>query len=89
MIHLNLYSTTHCHLCELAQTQLEQLAVRYAFDWETIEIVEDEHLLARYAILIPVISELNTGSELSWPFNAEDIIRKFNLNYVAAHDCST
>lgn len=59
--------------------QLEQLAARYAFDWETIEIVEDEHLLARYAILIPVISDPNIGSELCWPFNTEAIINKFNL----------
>lgn len=79
MIHLYLYSTTHCHLCELAETQLEQLAAHYAFDWETIEIVEDEHLLARYAMLIPVISEPSIGSELYWPFNVEAIINKFNL----------
>lgn len=79
MIHLNLYSTTHCHLCELAEMQLEQLAARYAFDWETIEVVENEDLLARYAMLIPIISEPSNGSELAWPFNAEAIINKFDL----------
>jgi hypothetical protein len=79
MIHLYLYSTSHCHLCELAETLLNNLAFKYEFNWKIIEIVEDENLLSRYAILIPVIAEPNSGIEISWPFSAEDIVGKFNL----------
>ncbi len=79
MTQLNLYSTSHCHLCELAEKLLKNLVDRYAFNWETIEIVEDETLLSRYAILIPVIAEPNSGIEISWPFNADDIVEKFTL----------
>jgi hypothetical protein len=79
MTQLNLYSTSHCHLCEQAETLLKNLASRYAFNWKTIEIAEDENLLLRYAVLIPVLVEPNTGIEISWPYSAEHIVEKFNL----------
>jgi hypothetical protein len=79
MTQLYLYSTTHCHLCELAETQLLNLAEHYAFNWRPVEIVDDDDLLARYAVLIPVITDPVDHTELSWPFSTEDIVEKFNL----------
>ncbi|MEK9939993.1 MAG: glutaredoxin family protein, partial [Methylotenera sp.] len=37
MTELILYSTSHCHLCELAEALLTQLAVSLQLQWQTIE----------------------------------------------------
>lgn len=80
MIQLHLYSTSHCHLCELAESLLKSLAMHYAVIWQTFDIADNEDLLARYEVTIPVISDPNTNNEVCWPFTAEDIIKKFKLN---------
>ena len=43
---LTLYSTSHCHLCELAHTHL--LHVPDGFKLEVIDIADDKALLAQY-----------------------------------------
>ncbi|MGB1296980.1 MAG: glutaredoxin family protein [Psychrobium sp.] len=58
-----LYSTDGCHLCELAQEQLETLKVRY----QVVDIIDDNELVERYGVRIPVV--LNSKQqELGWPF---------------------
>ncbi len=79
MLQLHLYSTSHCHLCELAESQLQSLAKDYIFKWQSFDIAENEDLLARYELTIPVISDPDTYDELCWPFKAEDIVARFNL----------
>lgn len=74
MTPLILYSTTHCHLCELAHTLLLTLADEYTL--EIIDIAEDETLLERYGLSIPVLHRQDTKAELNWPF-AVDNIRDF------------
>jgi glutaredoxin len=63
-----LYTTLGCHLCELAlhllqsqQTQGRDLQI------VEVEISEDDGLMARYGIRIPVISVAD--AELGWPFD--------------------
>lgn len=75
-----LYHTAACHLCEEA----EELVMAYfaAHGVEPISLVrmdvaDDAALLARYGLLIPVLSEVATGRELCWPFDLNDISRFF------------
>ncbi len=67
---LYLYSTSHCHLCELAYAfvvQLPDIAL------EVIEIADNEALLAQYGLRIPVLQMQNTKAELDWPFSEVDL----------------
>lgn len=68
---LTLYSTSHCHLCELAHALL--LPILDKFTLEIIDIAEDEALLAQYGTRIPVLHRQDTKTELNWPFAAGDI----------------
>ena len=71
---LNLYSTSHCHLCELAYSLVMQPSNN--IEVNLIEIAENEALLTRYGSRIPVLQRQDTQSELDWPFN-ETSIREF------------
>lgn len=64
---LVLYATSGCHLCEQA-ADLIRGAVAAPF--RTVEIADDEDLLERYGVRIPVLRRLDTGEELDWPFDA-------------------
>jgi arsenate reductase-like glutaredoxin family protein len=74
MTQLVLYITSHCHLCEQALTLLVNLKQQYAINWLTKEISEDDDLIEKYGIRIPVIQRVDNQSELNWPFSAEDIV---------------
>lgn len=63
---LLLYTTSGCHLCE----QAEALLLRVGEPVETVEIADDEALLERYGVRIPVLRHRESGSELGWPFDA-------------------
>lgn len=67
---LYLYSTSHCHLCELAQAMLSELNLDSV---KSIEITDDDQLLHEYGLRIPVIKHLDTNAELDWPFSLNDI----------------
>ncbi|MFO1422680.1 MAG: glutaredoxin family protein [Candidatus Competibacteraceae bacterium] len=74
---LALYVTSGCHLCERA-ADLIRGAVAVPF--RTVEIVDDEDLLERYGVRIPVLRRLDTGEELDWPFDAA-AVRRLTLNH--------
>lgn len=66
---LILYGTLGCHLCELA----EQLLLPYVADgWpvELVDIAEDDVLLERFSLTIPVLASVTTARHLIWPFDA-------------------
>ncbi|MDP1658783.1 MAG: glutaredoxin family protein [Methylotenera sp.] len=73
MIHLQLYSTSHCHLCEEAENFLEIIGKQYDISWVTIEIAEDAKLYEKYSLLIPVVKRINYDTEIVWPFSIDDI----------------
>lgn len=64
---LYLYSTSHCHLCELALSFVMQAGDDIEVD--LIDIAENEALLTRYGMRIPVLQRQDTQAELDWPFN--------------------
>ena len=69
---LVLYATSGCHLCEQAATLLRD-AVDAPF--RLVEIADDDDLLERYGVRIPVVQRRDTGAELDWPFDAAAIER--------------
>lgn len=68
---LTLYGTECCHLCDDAQALLKQASLQ----WCNVDIAEDDALLERYGIRIPVLLRNDNGNELSWPFKYEDVLR--------------
>lgn len=70
---LHLYGTSACHLCEQALAILEDLATESSLSWVEIDIAEDEQLLQRYGVKIPVLQS-RTGAELCWPFSRDDVL---------------
>lgn len=65
---LILLGTQGCHLCEQAEHILQTIDVAYQY----LDIMDDEKLLARYEIHIPVLLESVAGAkELYWPFDAD------------------
>jgi hypothetical protein len=71
---LVLYSTSACHLCELAEALLLPL-VEQGLLVAVDDIAESDALFARYGERIPVVTRPATGAELDWPFSAEDLSR--------------
>jgi hypothetical protein len=67
-----LYTTSGCHLCERAETLIRETTGRPV---GLREIADDEALLERYGVRIPVLRRLETGAELDWPFDAAAIRR--------------
>ena len=69
---LYLYGTSHCHLCETAHALiLQMLKVPKLV---IIEISNDEELLERYGLRIPVLQRQDTLAELYWPFSEAEVL---------------
>ena len=73
-VHLLLYGTASCQLCEQAAALLLQVQPAADIVWTEIDIAENDLLLQRYGILIPVLRREDSGLELHWPFSADDIL---------------
>lgn len=70
-LNLTLYTTVGCHLCDQALALLDpwlQKGLKLAL----VDIAEDDLLMARYGVRIPVVASL-CGAELGWPFSAEKL----------------
>ena len=61
-----------CHLCEVAEAELLPF-VEHGLLVELVDIVEQQTWLDRYALRIPVLRRSDTGAELDWPFEAEQV----------------
>lgn len=77
---LKLYTTSGCHLCELAQELLKPVIVNVcamnglpsaSITVFPIEISEDAALVERYGVRIPVIQFEGSDDELGWPFEPD------------------
>ena len=76
VINVQLMTTLGCHLCEEVQGMIGYLLqnepdLQAIYQFELVEIAEDEELLNRYGIRIPVL--VKQGEELSWPFEFEQL----------------
>jgi len=68
---IQLYTTSACHLCELAEAMLDEINLTV----QMIEIANDDDLVTRYGTTIPVLKRLDTQAELNWPFTTSDILK--------------
>lgn len=63
-----LYTTLGCHLCEQAQAVLNCFE---NLEYELVDIANDDALVERYGIRIPVVKEKEGDREIGWPFDPE------------------
>jgi thiol-disulfide isomerase/thioredoxin len=75
-----LFTTLGCHLCEEAERMLATVACSQSFTLtvDAIDIADDEALVEKYGILIPVLKRARDGEELGWPFDEELLARFIN-----------
>jgi len=74
-MNIKLYSTTCCHLCEEAEAILREVGIEADY----VDIADDDELLEKYGIRIPVLKRVDTGAELGWPFDAVAVLRFLEL----------
>jgi glutaredoxin len=72
MTTLTLYTTAGCHLCQLADGILQTLARQYQLIIILTEIDDDDQLIERYGIRIPVV-QFPDNTDIGWPFDQHDI----------------
>jgi hypothetical protein len=70
---LYLYTTQACHLCEQAEALLTPQLQTHDCHLERVEISGSDELMERYGIRIPVLQRLDSGAELGWPFDADQL----------------
>ncbi|MFK0088344.1 glutaredoxin family protein [Pseudomonas sp. NPDC090755] len=68
-----LFGTLGCHLCEVAEAVLMPF-VEHGLMVELVDIADDEALVQRYQLIIPVLRRCDTRAELNWPFDAEQVV---------------
>lgn len=68
-----LMSSVGCHLCDEAVEILVNHMDPACHQVEEVDIAFDDELMARYAVLIPVLVDEASGTELRWPFDASDL----------------
>ncbi|MDP1995755.1 MAG: glutaredoxin family protein [Gallionella sp.] len=68
---IELYGTSCCHLCEQAQVILRDAGVVA----KNIDIADDDNLLEKYGVRIPVLRRMDNGTELGWPFDAVAVMQ--------------
>ncbi|MEH6888929.1 glutaredoxin family protein [Bacillus sp. JJ864] len=67
-----LYTKEECGLCQKAKKLLRELQDEYVFDLKEINIYEDEQLLEKYHLMIPVV-EIE-GEEVEYGVIHKDVI---------------
>jgi hypothetical protein len=73
MISLVLYSTAGCHLCELAEAQLHEAVQVFDLAWRNVDIANSAELMELFALRIPVLVEPDSGRDIGWPFDQEEL----------------
>jgi hypothetical protein len=68
-----LFETLGCHLCEAAKAELMPL-VEHGLMVELVDIAEAAMLYECYCLRIPVLRRTDTGAELDWPFDTDQIV---------------
>lgn len=75
---LVLYTTLGCHLCDKAKSVIYS-ALGYDHRIEERDIADDDVLMEKYGVKIPVLAwqaqdaQSSHNEELQWPFEAADV----------------
>ena len=68
-----LFGTLGCHLCEIAEAEVMPL-VEHGLLVELVDITDPQDLTDVYGLRIPVLRRMDTGAELDWPFDTEQLV---------------
>ncbi|MBN2993246.1 glutaredoxin family protein [Pseudomonas cedrina subsp. fulgida] len=68
-----LFGTLGCHLCEIAEAEVMPL-VEHGLLVELVDITDPDDLTDVYGLRIPVLRRVDTGAELDWPFDTEQVV---------------
>ncbi len=68
-----LFGTLGCHLCEIAEAEIMPL-VEHGLLVELVDITDPQDLTDVYGLRIPVLRRVDTGAELDWPFDTEQVV---------------
>ncbi len=71
MVKLTLYSHPDCHLCEEGEALLHREGLGDSY--RIVDIETDLELLRNYEIHVPVLKREDSGEELFWPFDSDDL----------------
>lgn len=71
---LQFFTTSDCHLCELAEALLMHTPLPEPIPVDAIDIAQSEALVATYGTRIPVLRRDDTGQELDWPFDQAQLL---------------
>ena len=74
---LLVYSKPDCPLCDYAAVEIQAAGLMEYI--EGVNIESDSALMSRYGLRIPVIRNPETGTELAWPFTADELSKAFSL----------
>ncbi|MBN2977784.1 glutaredoxin [Pseudomonas fluorescens] len=69
-----LFGTLGCHLCEIAEAVIMPFVVEEGLLVELVDITGPEDLTEAYGLRIPVFRRVDTGAELDWPFDTEQVV---------------
>lgn len=78
---VTLFTTAGCHLCDLALQQLHTLQQQVPIIINSVEIGDDDALVAEYGVRIPVVKVPN-NAELGWPFELPELFAFLQFNCV-------
>ncbi|RTE67658.1 glutaredoxin family protein [Amphritea opalescens] len=68
-----LMSSVGCHLCDAAAEVLVGSLDPQQHLLDEVDIAYDDALMAKYALLIPVLVDELSGQELRWPFDVNSV----------------
>ena len=68
-----LFGTLGCHLCDIAEAEVMPL-VEHGLLVELVDITDPQDLTDVYGLRIPVLRRTDTGAELDWPFDTEQLV---------------
>ncbi|HCT07903.1 MULTISPECIES: glutaredoxin family protein [unclassified Pseudomonas] len=68
-----LFGTLGCHLCEIAEAEIMPL-VEHGLLVELVDITDPDDLTEVYGLRIPVLRRVDTGAELDWPFDTQQVV---------------
>ncbi|KRP70310.1 glutaredoxin [Pseudomonas paralactis] len=68
-----LFGTLGCHLCEIAEAEIMPL-VEHGLLVELVHITDPDDLTDDYGLRIPVLRRMDTGAELDWPFDTDQVV---------------
>jgi hypothetical protein len=77
-----LYGTQGCHLCTVAEQLIASTLDLNVLSIELVDIADDDRMIENYGVRIPVLEDSESGLELCWPFDPQQL-RRFVADSIA------